>query len=122
VEVVFHNTMGESFRMDATLIVVDGRVAFVDERGVFNERRKAVFRGTLSPGEHTLQVLVRLSGEGQGKFAYLRGYKFEVKSSHKFVVAAQGKLVIDVFAWEKGTDATPLEQRPAVCYAERVVK
>jgi len=53
-------------------------------------------------------------------FSYLRGYQFEVKQSHSFSVTEGKELDLDVISWEKGGVTTPLEQRPAVRYLERL--
>ena len=44
----------------------------------------------MPPGDHTIQVALTFQGNGYGVFSYLRGYKFEVKSSHSFT-AVEGK-------------------------------
>jgi hypothetical protein len=67
-----------------------------------------------------LQVLVNLRGHGYGVFSYLRGYKFEVKSSHAFTITEGKTIQLEAVAWEKGGVTTPLEQRPALRYVEKV--
>lgn len=68
----------------------------------------------------TLQVLVNLQGNGYGVFSYLRGYRFEVRSSHSFT-AVEGKTInLQAVAYEKGGVTTPLEERPAIRYVEKV--
>jgi hypothetical protein len=67
-----------------------------------------------------LQVLLRLRGHGYGVFSYLRGYQFEVKQTHSFSVTEGKEVNLDVIAWEKGGVTTPLEQRPAVRYLEKL--
>jgi hypothetical protein len=53
-------------------------------------------------------------------FSYLRGYRFEVRSSHSFT-AVDGKTVnLDAVAYEKGGVTTPLEERPAIRYREKI--
>jgi hypothetical protein len=53
-------------------------------------------------------------------FSYLRGYKFEVKSSHSFTITEGKTVELEAVAWEKGGVTTPLEQRPAVRYTEKI--
>jgi len=65
-------------------------------------------------------VLLRLRGHGYGVFSYLRGYQFEVKQTHSFSVTEGKEVNLDVIAWEKGGVTTPLEQRPAVRYLEKL--
>jgi hypothetical protein len=80
-----------------------------------------IFNGSIPPGDHTVQVLINLQGYGYGVFSYLRGYKFEVRSSHSFT-AVEGKTTqLRILAYEKGGVTTPLEERPAIRYLEKVV-
>jgi hypothetical protein len=53
-------------------------------------------------------------------FSYLRGYKFEVKGSHSFTVTEGKTIELEAVAWEKGGVTTPLEQRPALRYVEKI--
>ena len=76
--------------------------------------------GAVPPGDHTLQVVVRLQGHGYGVFSYLRGYKFDVKSSHSFTITEGKTITLDAIAWEKGDVTTPLEQRPNVRFESNV--
>ena len=93
-----------------------------DRSGVLAEQKLIpIFNGSIPPGDHTVQVLVNLRGHGYGVFSYLRGYRFEVRSSHSFT-AVEGKTTrLRVLAYEKGGVTTPLEERPAVRYHEKVV-
>ena len=75
----------------------------------------------MAPGDHTLQVLVDLQGDGFGVFSYLRGYHFAVRSSHSFT-AIDGKTVdLDAISYEGGTNITPFEERPTLRYGEKFV-
>jgi len=103
--------------------VLDGTVQLnkQDESGALSAQQEIpIFKGSIAPGDHTVQVLVRLRGHGYGVFSYLKGYQFEVKSTHSFSVVEGKEVLLDVVAWEKGGVTTPLEQRPAVRYLERL--
>jgi len=67
-----------------------------------------------------LQIVLRLRGHGYGVFSYLRGYKFQVPSSHTFTITEGKTLKLDVVAWEKGDVTTALEQRPSIRYVENL--
>ena len=71
-----------------------------------------IFSGSMPPGDHTIQVALTFQGNGYGVFSYLRGYKFEVKSSHSFTAVEGKTLTVTATAFEKGGVTTPLEQRP----------
>jgi hypothetical protein len=122
-DIEFTNDMSSAFKLTRALFVLDGAVQYnkADDSGALAEQKEIpIFSGSVPPGDHTLQVLVQLQGNGYGVFSYLRGYKFEVKSSHSFT-AVDGKTIqLQVVAYEKGGVTTALEERPAVRYAEKV--
>ncbi len=122
-EIRFKNDLSGAFRLTRALFVLDGAVQYnkQDETGALaGQKEIPIFKGSISPGDHTLQILLKLRGHGYGVFSYLRGYQFEVKESHSFSVT-EGKVVdLDVIAWEKGGVTTPLEQRPAIRHLERI--
>jgi hypothetical protein len=121
--IIFQNDMSGAFRLTRALFVLDGAVQYnkQDDSGALSGQKQIpIFKGSISPGDHTLQVLLRLRGHGYGVFSYLRGYQFEVKQSHSFSVTEGKEVDLDVIAWEKGGVTTPLEQRPAVRYLERL--
>jgi len=120
----FQNELSSAFRVTRVLVVLDGAVQYnkTDQSGALADQAEIpVFNGSVPPGDHTLQVLVNLQGNGYGVFSYLRGYRFEVRSSHSFT-AVEGKTInLQAVAYEKGGVTTPLEERPAVRYMEKVV-
>ena len=122
-EIKFVNDMSTAFKLTRALFVLDGAVQYnkQDDTGALSDQKEIpIFSGSIPPGDHTLQVLVQLRGHGYGVFSYLRGYKFEVKGSHSFTVTEGKTIELDAIAWEKGGVTTPLEQRPAIRYQERI--
>jgi hypothetical protein len=122
-EIRFVNDLSSAFRMTRALFVLDGAVQYnkQDDSGRLSEQREIpIFNGSIPPGDHTLQVLISLQGHGYGVFSYLRGYHFEVKSSHSFTVTEGKTIELEAIAWEKGGVTTPLEERPDVRYVERI--
>ncbi len=122
-EIVFTNDMSNIFKLNRALFVLDGAVQYnkQDDTGALADQKKIpIFSGSVPPGDHTLQVLLQLRGHGYGVFSYLRGYRFEVKSSHSFTVTEGKTMELEAVAWEKGGVTTPVEQRPAIRYVEKV--
>lgn len=119
----FKNDLSDAFRITRALFVLDGAVQYnkTDQSGALSDQDEIpIFNGSIPPGDHTLQVLLNLQGNGYGVFSYLRGYRFEVRSSHSFS-AVEGKTVnLDAVGYEKGSVTTPLEERPAIRYVEKV--
>jgi hypothetical protein len=53
-------------------------------------------------------------------FSYLKGYHFEARSSHSFTAVEGKTLTLQIVAYEKGGVTTPLEERPAVRFNEKI--
>lgn len=122
-EIKFVNDMSGAFKLTRALFVLDGAVQYnkQDDSGALAEQKEIpIFSGSITPGDHTLQVLIKLRGHGYGVFSYLRGYQFEVKSDNSFTVTEGKTIELKVIAFEKGGVTTPLEQRPAVRYDQKV--
>jgi len=119
----YKNELSDAFIVTRALFVLDGAVQYnkSDSNGALSDQPEIpIFNGAIPPGDHTLQVLINLQGHGYGVFSYLRGYKFEVRSNHSFT-AVEGKTVtLDAVSYEKGSVTTPIEERPAVRYNEKI--
>ncbi len=122
-EIDFKNEMSSAFELIRALFVVDGQVQYnrQDDSGALADQKDIpVYSGSVPPGDHTIQVALQFQGNGFGVFSYLRGYKFEVKSSHSFT-AMEGKTIsVTATAFEKGGVTTPLEQRPTMEWREKL--
>jgi hypothetical protein len=122
-EISLHNEMSSAFRLTRALVVLDGAVQYnrTDDTGALADQKDIpVFSGSVPPGDHTVSVLLNFQGNGYGVFTYLRGYKFEVKSSHSFTAVEGKTLSLVATALEKGGVTTPLEQRPGIEWQEKV--
>ncbi|MEN9578539.1 MAG: hypothetical protein RJA70_1548 [Pseudomonadota bacterium] len=123
-EIVFRNDLSNAFRVTGVLFVLDGIVQYKkkDDTGALsNQKTIPIFSGSVPPGDHTLQVVVDLQGHGYGVFSYLRGYKWTHKTTHSFSVTEGNTIKVDAVGWEKGDATTPLEQRPGVRFATKVL-
>jgi hypothetical protein len=122
-EISLHNEMSSAFRLTRALVVLDGAVQYnrSDDTGALADQKEIpVFSGSVPPGDHTVSVLLNFQGNGYGVFTYLRGYKFEVKSSHSFTAVEGKTLTLVATGLEKGGVTTPLEQRPGIEWQEKV--
>jgi hypothetical protein len=122
-EVDFDNEMSNAFRLVRALFVIDGTVQYnrQDETGALADQKDIpIFSGSVPPGDHTVQVLLGFQGNGYGVFTYLKGYHFEVKSSHSFTSVEGRTLTLTATALEKGGVTTPLEQRPSIEWHEKI--
>lgn len=122
-EIEFQNEMGGAYRLTKAVFILDGAVQYnqSDDSGLLGEQRQIpIFSGSIPPGDHTIQVHLQLKGHGYGVFSYMRGYQFEVKSSHSFT-AIEGKTTnLQILAYERGGSTAAHEERPAVRYIEKV--
>jgi hypothetical protein len=122
-EITFENQMSSAFKLTKCVIVLDGAVQYTrqDDSGALADQKEIpVFNGSVPPGDHTVSVLLNFQGNGYGVFTYLRGYKFEVKSSHSFTATEGKTIAVTATALEKGGVTTPLEQRPAIQFNEKI--
>jgi hypothetical protein len=122
-EIQFKNEVSSAFRLTRALFVLDGAVQYnkSDETGALAEQQQIpIFNGSIPPGDHTLQVVLELQGNGYGVFSYLKGYRFNVKSTHSFTAVEGKTLSLQVIGYEKGGVTTPLEERPAVRFEQKV--
>jgi hypothetical protein len=122
--ITHENKMGGSFRMIKILYALDGQQIYsrADESGKLDENRNIeILAGPISPGNHTLSVLVVYRGHGFGVFEYLKKYKFTVRTSHTFAVPEGKAINITVVGYEKGGATTPMDKRPAVDFKVNIV-
>lgn len=120
-EVVFKDEMSSAFLLIRALFVIDNQVQYnkQDDSGALADQKEIpIYTGSVPPGDHMIQVALTFQGNGYGVFSYLRGYKFEVKSSHAFTATEGKSLEVTATAFEKGGVTTPLEQRPAIEWHE----
>jgi hypothetical protein len=113
----FRNDMGGSFRLVKAVYALDGVQIFskADDTGRLSEMKEFdIYNGAIQPGSHTLTVQLIYQGHGYGVFSYLKGYKFNVRSSHTFVAGEGKATAVTVVGYEKGNIATNMEDKPAI--------
>ncbi len=121
--IIHENRMSQSYKLVRVVYALDGAPIFskADEEGSLGEQEEfEVYNGSIVPGEHTITVNLEYRGHGYGVFAYLKGYRFKVRSTYTFAVPEGRVSTLHVVGYEKGGPTTPLEERPAVRYIERV--
>jgi len=116
------NEMGSSFRLIKAAFALDGvQIAAKSEGGLADMQEFDVYNGAIQPGSHTLSVSLQYQGNGFGVFSYLKGYKFNVKSSHTFVAGESKSTNITVVGYEKGNITTQLSDKPAIDFRVNVM-
>jgi hypothetical protein len=122
-EINYHNEMSSAFRLVRALFVLDGAVQYnrQDDTGALADQKDIpIYSGSITPGDHTMSALLTFQGNGYGVFTYLRGYKFEVKSSHSFTAVEGKTLSVTATSYESGGVTTPLQDRPKIEWKEKV--
>jgi hypothetical protein len=122
-EITFKNELSNAFHLTGATFVLDGAVQYnkQDDTGALADQKQIpIFSGSIPPGDHTLQVVLKLRGHGYGVFSYLRGYKFNVPATHSFTVTEGKSIKLEAIVWEKGDVTTPLEERPAIRWRQTV--
>ena len=118
------NEMGSSFRLVKAAYALDGVQIYAksDDTGALADMQDFdIYNGAIQPGSHTLSVALTYQGNGFGVFSYLKGYKFNVKSSHTFVAGDSKTTNITVVGYEKGNITTQLSDKPAVDFRVSVI-
>ena len=121
--IIHENRMSNSYRLVKAVYALDGAPIFnrADEEGNLADRDEfEVYNGGIVPGEHTVTVNLEYRGHGYGIFSYLKGYRFKVRSNYSFTAPESRRVTLRVVGFEKGGPTAPLEERPAVRFAERV--
>jgi hypothetical protein len=122
-EIQFKNDLSTAFRLVKALFVLDGAVQYnkADDTGALAEQQQIpIFSGSIPPGDHTLQVLLQLQGNGYGVFSYLKGYHFDLRTAHSFTAVDGKTLSLNVVAYEAGGVTTPLEERPKIRFEQKI--
>ncbi|MFH1130902.1 MAG: dihydrolipoamide acetyltransferase [Pseudomonadota bacterium] len=103
------NEVGSTYRLIQVLYAVDGSEIYSkkDDSGVLNDKKEfEVFNGSITPGNHTISVVMRLRGHGYGVFSYMEGYNFTAKNSHTFTAGEGRRTVVTTRLCEKGNPVT----------------
>jgi hypothetical protein len=122
-EIVFENHMSSAFRLKRIVALYDGSplATKTDERDQIGDQQSIpLYAELVQPGDHTVQVLLEYQGNGYGIFSYLKGYKFEVRSTRSFTAIEGKTIILTIVGYEQGGPTTPLEERPAIKYQEKV--
>lgn len=119
--VLWHvNRLGGGYALEGVQYFLDGKSVFSrnegSARGGLDDAREfKVLEQAITPGDHELQVVLMLRGQGYRLFSYLREYQFQVQSSFDFDVEPGVTQVIRATAASRG-GLRSYDQRPTVRY------
>jgi hypothetical protein len=123
VTITQENGAGPLYRLVEVSYAIDGESVFHrrDESGALGRTPSfEVHDGVLSPGEHTLSIVLRYVGDGGPIVRYLEGYRFTVRSSNALTLSPGHHTRMNVRSYERAIDV-PYEHRLAIEY-DRVVE
>lgn len=124
--VVFENHMGEGFRLKSLRVALDGAPVYERSRGSdegedpFDKKELVVWNGSADGDARVIHTNVVYKGHGYGVFAYISGYEFKVESEHTSFPKGPA-FDVRIVGYEKGGPTTPIEERPALRFIDRVV-
>lgn len=121
--VLWHiNRLGGGYALEGVQYFLDGKSVFSRNEGtqragggLDDAREFKVLEQAVTPGDHELQVVLMLRGQGYRLFSYLREYQFQVQSSFDFDVEPGVTQVIRATAASRG-GLRSYDQRPTVRY------
>jgi len=122
--IIFDDQLGSPYVLESLSVVLDGASVFdrhEDDGAAPPSIRAAatnVLAGFVSAGEHTLNVTAHYGARGSGERSYLNAYKFEVRSTHSFVVGQSRSFDVRLVTFQDGDTTTPLENRPMVRFVD----
>jgi hypothetical protein len=122
VTITQENDVGPFYRLVSATYAIDGSAVFHrrDESGALGaEDEIEIHDGSLSPGEHTLSVVLRYRGDGGEIVRYLEGYRFVVRSSRTFLVPPGRHTRLRLRTFTRGPDV-PYERRLGVEHEREV--
>jgi len=86
----FRNDVGDAFQMLEARFILDGHELPTVLTSVPRGQDVVIFDGQIAPGKHSLTSHVVYQGRSRSIFTYMKGYTFNLDSTHELDVAASG--------------------------------
>ena len=111
VDIALESRLGPYWKVQEVVVAMDGRRVV---RRLLHDppRRVELLHGVTAPGEHELQALVRLRGQGGPFFSYLEGYRLLLRDSGVVEVPDRAALDLRLVLFERPDPTVSLERRP----------
>lgn len=117
VEIIHRNEMGANFKLERVLYSIDGSTHSYDLKTTpdLDAREElTIFKGQITPENHTILVELIYRGNGFGIFSYLQAYRFTLNNTYSFRPENGKRHVIKGVAYEKEGLGLDLTERPAI--------
>lgn len=109
----------DAFRPQAVAVSLDGERVYGNENTDQLQRELVLLADVdLPPGQHRLDSLVKVSGWGEGLFAYLKDYRVQLPNQRSFSLRAGEVRCISLVVSYRDGVTVPVEQRPTTAYVE----
>jgi hypothetical protein len=118
-DIAVSDAMSGAFVLTGLHVWLDGAPVYErdDDSGVLRSDLH-LLSGPIATGDHEARITVRLRGDGT-LLPYMRAYRFEVHSTHKFSATPGQIATVCVRAFERGNPITPYVQLPALEWSEK---
>jgi hypothetical protein len=108
------NDLGRGYVIESVTYVLDGKSAYSRTSEELNDPEMMIFDGTMSTGEHTLSVEMKLRGSSVGFINYVDQYAFNVQSSLQFASAEGQACIIRVLSESRSVLSYSYYERPNI--------
>lgn len=108
------NDLGRGYVIESVTYVLDGKSAYSRTSEELNDAEMMIFDGTMSTGEHTLSVEMKLRGSSVGFINYVDQYAFNVQSSLQFASAEGQACIIRVLSESRSVLSYSYYERPNI--------
>lgn len=115
--ILHRNDMGANFKLERILYVLDGspiKQAKDIDGELDRQEEIEILNGTISPGNHQLEVELVYRGNGFGVFSYLQSYRFTLNDVTTFRVKQGNRTTIAAVGYEREGLTLELKDRPDI--------
>ena len=115
--IVHRNDMGANFKLERMLYVLDGspiKQARDIDGELDRQEEIEILNGTISPGNHQLEVELVYRGNGFGVFSYLQSYRFTLNDVMTFRVKQGNRTTVSAVGYEREGLTLELKDRPDI--------
>ena len=123
IEVSFKDKLGSSYILQSILCRINGKEQSTNPSDASNDlssqKNYKIISMNLPPEQHTIEVVVKLNGNGKGLFSYVNKYSFEVKGGSTFTPKQGDKCDIYVTLSERKGFALSFLDKPQISFEQR---
>jgi len=92
----FRNDVGDSFQMTEARFSLDGRLLPTLLTSAAHGQDYVIFTGPIAPGRHVITSHISYQGQSRAIFTYLKGYTFNLDSTHEMNVPEGGTAIATI--------------------------